>query len=144
MGHSVESSRRPVTVLIAEDNPTLAELLAFCFFRQGYSVVRCRDGLSLMERLTDSIDGAAEPIDLVVTDIRMPGLTGLEVLEAFAHRPDCPPIICMTAFGNLETHTVAKQLRAAAMFDKPFDIDMLLKRAREICPPSPNHFYRSP
>ena len=139
MGHPVESSAKPVTVLIAEDNSTLADLLSFCFFRQGYSVVRCRDGLSLMERLNDGIEGTAEPIDLVITDIRMPGLTGLEVLEAFAQRPGCPPIICMTAFGNLETHTQAKQLRAAAMFDKPFDIDVLLKKARELCPPTSTH-----
>lgn len=136
MPGSVDSSCKPVTVLIAEDNPNLGELLAFCFYRQGYTVVRCNDGLSLMERLNQSFEGAEDPIDLVVTDIRMPGLTGLEVLEAFVDRADCPPIICMTAFGNMETHTTARKLRAAAMFDKPFDIDVLLRKARTLCPPT--------
>jgi len=143
MPKTADPSRKPTTVLIAEDNPTLSELLAFCFFRQGYSVVRCSDGMSLLERLNDGLEGAADPIDLVVTDIRMPGLTGLEVLEAFCHRSDSPPIICMTAFGDMGTHTAAKKLRAAAMFDKPFDIDVLLKRARDLCPPTQPQYHRS-
>jgi DNA-binding response OmpR family regulator len=123
------------TVLLAEDDPDLRELLAFCFFRQGYAVVSCSDGLSLLERLHDSLDGRGEPVDLVVTDIRMPGLTGLEVLESVCDRPERPPVICMTAFGDPQTHALAERLHAAAIIDKPFDIDRLLERARYFCPP---------
>ena len=130
-----ESTGRPANVLIAEDDPALRELLAFCFFREGYAVVSCSDGLCLLERLHDSFDGAAEPIDLVVTDIRMPGLTGLEVLESLSDQPQPPPVICMTAFGDPATHAAARRLRAAATFDKPFDIDHLIDRARALCPP---------
>lgn len=123
------------TVLLAEDDPALRELLAFCFFRQGYAVVSCSDGLSLLERLHDSLDGKGDPVDLVVTDIRMPGLTGLEVLESVCGRPEHPPVICMTAFGDPQTHAQAASLHAAAIIDKPFDIDRLLERARYLCPP---------
>ncbi len=123
------------TVLLAEDDPDLRELLAFCLFRQGYAVVSCSDGLSLLERLHDSLDGRGDPVDLVVTDIRMPGLTGLEVLESVWNRPGRPPVICMTAFGDPQTHAQAARLRAAAVIDKPFDIDRLLERARQFCPP---------
>ena len=126
---------RSANVLIAEDDPALRELLAFCFFREGYAVVSCSDGLCLLEKLHDSLDGLAEPIDLVVTDIRMPGLTGLEVLESLCGLPEPPPVICMTAFGDPLTHAAAKRLQAAATFDKPFDIDLLIDRARMLCPP---------
>lgn len=130
-----ESAGRPANVLIAEDDPALRELLAFCFFRAGYAVTSCGNGLCLLERLHDSLDGAGEPIDLVVTDIRMPGLTGLEVLESLFDRPQPPPVICMTAFGDPGTHRAARRLRASATFDKPFDIDNLIARARLLCPP---------
>lgn len=135
-----ESADRPANVLIAEDDPALRELLAFCFFREGYAVTSCSDGLCLLERLHDSLDGEGEPIDLVVTDIRMPGLTGLEVLESLCDRPHRPPVICMTAFGDPGTHAVARRLRAAATFDKPFDIDILVERARILCPPLRSSF----
>ncbi|AMV73881.1 hypothetical protein JCM30471_23020 [Desulfuromonas carbonis] len=130
---------RPANVLIAEDDPALRELLAFCFFREGYAVTCCSDGLSLLERLHDSLEGQDDPIDLVVTDIRMPGLTGLEVLESLCDQPQRPPVICMTAFGDPGTHSAALRMRAAATFDKPFDIDTLIDRARLICPPQRPH-----
>ena len=133
------ATQRPATVLIAEDDPDLRELLAFCFFRDGYAVVSCSDGLSLLDRVTESLEGRGEPVDLVVTDIRMPGLTGLEVLEAFCDRPNHPPVICMTAFGDPQTHAAARRLNAAATFDKPFDIDRLIDRARALCPPIVSH-----
>ncbi len=133
------------TVLIAEDDQALRELLAFCFFRLGYAVVSCTDGLSLVESLHDSFEGTGDLIDLVVTDIRMPGLTGLEALESCIGQADLPPVICMTAFGDSETHAAARRLGAAATFDKPFDIDLLLERAQALCPPfRPSTEQRSP
>lgn len=134
------SASRPARVLIAEDDPDLRELLAFCFFREGYAVASCSDGLCLLEQLHESLDGPGEPIDLVVTDIRMPGLTGLEVLEGLCERPLRPPVICMTAFGDPHTHAAARRLHAAATFDKPFDIDALIDRARALCPPRRSNF----
>ena len=123
------------TVILAEDDPELRSLLAFCLFQAGYSVTSCSDGLSLLERIQAGLDGEDAPIALVITDIRMPGLTGLEVLEAYHDLPSLPPMICMTAFGDRETHEQALQLRASAVFDKPFDIDLLLDKARQLCPP---------
>jgi DNA-binding response OmpR family regulator len=125
----------PATVLLAEDDPALRDLIAFCLYRQGYSVVSCGDGMSLLDRLLSSMEGEDEPIDLVVTDIRMPGLTGLEILESVCDRPGHPPVLCMTAFGDPETHALAGRLGAAAVIDKPFDIDILVERVRALCPP---------
>lgn len=134
--NSCRALNHPPNVLLAEDDPDLRELLSFCFYQNGYSVTNCADGLSLLEQLQESLEGTRETIDLVVTDIRMPGLTGLEVLESFFDQPGLPPVICMTAFGDSETHRLAEHFHAAFILDKPFDIDLLLERARALCPPS--------
>jgi CheY-like chemotaxis protein len=127
------------TVLLAEDNDELRELLAFCFYQAGYNVTSCNNGICLLEHLQAGIEGDGAPVELVVTDVRMPGLTGLEVLETYYDLPELPPMICMTAFGDRQTHEQALRLRAKAVFDKPFDIDLLLQSAKRLCPPVKDH-----
>ena len=113
-------------ILLGEDDRELRELLAFSLFRAGFSVTSCDNGLKLLECL-ESMGGAdREHFDLVLTDLRMPALTGLEVLEALHDLPGRPPFVCMTAFGDPETHAAARRLGAEATIDKPFDIDRLI------------------
>ena len=113
-------------ILIAEDDRELRELLAFCLFRAGYSVTCCGNGLKLLELLEPCTGNESERFDLVLTDLRMPALTGLEVLEAYHDLPDRPPFICMTAFGDEATHELAEKLGAAFTIDKPMDLDDLI------------------
>jgi FixJ family two-component response regulator len=66
---------------------------------------------------------------VVITDVRMPWSGGLDVLErlkAFGWKTKC---IVMTAFGDSTTHVRAKQLGAAEVFDKPFEVDDLVEAA---------------
>jgi CheY-like chemotaxis protein len=119
-------------ILLAEDNRDLRELLAFCLFRAGYNVTCCDNGLALLERL----EPCRERFDLVLTDLRMPALTGLEVLEAFHDHPQRPPFVCMTAFGDPETHEIARRLGATFTIDKPVDLDQLIALIDSICPVS--------
>lgn len=121
-------------ILLAEDDRDLRELLAFLLFRAGYSVVSCGNGLELLERLEHTPETGAERFDLVLTDLRMPALTGLEVLEALYDLPHRPPFICMTAFGDAATHATARKLGAAATIDKPFDLDRLIALVDAFCP----------
>jgi DNA-binding response OmpR family regulator len=117
---------RPPCVLIAEDDQALRELLSFALYRAGFSVASCNNGLRLLEMLENGIDDASTAADLVITDLRMPALTGLEVLEALFDRPNRPPVICMTAFGDAETHRTAIRFGATHTIDKPFDIDEMI------------------
>jgi DNA-binding NtrC family response regulator len=71
-------------------------------------------------------------VDLVISDIRMPGLSGLEILEGLSKREDFPPFVLITAFGDAATHAAAEQNGALALFDKPFDIDDLVEKVRKI------------
>jgi CheY-like chemotaxis protein len=121
-------------ILLAEDDRALRELLAFCLFRAGYSVTSCDNGLELLERLEHAQEKDREPFDLVLTDLRMPALTGLEVLEAFHDLPDRPPFVILTAFGDPETHEMARKLGATATIDKPVDLDQLIALINSLCP----------
>ena len=120
MGHSYPK------ILLAEDDRDLRELLAFCLYRAGYSVTSCGNGLELFAHLESDSEVGGEHFDLVLTDVRMPALTGLEVLEAFQDLASRPPFICMTAFGDEATHALAAKLGAAQTIDKPVDIDHLI------------------
>jgi FixJ family two-component response regulator len=65
----------------------------------------------------------------------MPGVSGLEVLEGMHNIESFPPMILITAFGDDRIHEEAARLGAAAIFDKPFQIDDLLSKGKSLVPP---------
>lgn len=120
-------------VLLAEDDDELRGLLAVKLSQRGMEVVPCRHGLELVEKLERAFGaGGADDIDLVITDIRMPGVTGTSILEGLnAFGPHCP-VILMTAFGDDQVHAQARRLCAAALFDKPFDVEAMLDSVQNV------------
>jgi CheY-like chemotaxis protein/ribosome-associated translation inhibitor RaiA len=130
---------RPETffhILLAEDDYEMRRMLAWSLRETGYEVTECDDGYCLMKRL-----GFLEPfgktanIDLIISDIRMPGVTGMQVLESAKEFEDFPPMILITAFADDLTHAQAQKLGAVAMFDKPFDVDDLLAGVAQVIRP---------
>ena len=75
--------------------------------------------------------------DAVISDIRMPGVSGLSIVKGLRDCEGFPPVILITAFGSEETHAAAREMGVAAMFDKPFDLEDLLTVVRRILPQSP-------
>src|SRR5436189_6059615 len=111
----------PATLLIADDDPGLRESLERTLTREGYRVILASDGRGALERLQGG------GIDLVVTDLKMPGLTGIEVLRAAkAIRPDVD-VILLTAFGTVEEAVKAMKDGAYDFLTKPFRREQLLK-----------------
>ena len=127
-------SRDKVTrVLLAEDDVHMRRLLALALRHRGYDVSECRDGMSLADEIGSAVLlEETEAYDLVVSDIRLPGVTGLEILEGLSALPDLPPFLLITAFGDRETHEAAERLGAAALLDKPFEIDEFVAVVDEI------------
>jgi two-component system response regulator (stage 0 sporulation protein F) len=122
-------------VLLAEDDYEMRALLAITLQKSGYEVVECSDGIGMLTHLAAFLlpnEFDREPVDLIISDIRMPGVTGMEVLEGKPKNRDFPPMILITAFGDAETHVLAKQFGAAAIFDKPFDMDVLLEKVKDV------------
>src|SRR6058998_3000155 len=111
----------PATLLVADDDPGLRESLERTLTREGYRVVLASDGRAALERVQ------AGGVDLIVTDLRMPGLTGLELLRAAkAIRPDVD-VILLTAFGTVEEAVKAMKDGAYDFLTKPFRREQLLK-----------------
>ena len=112
----------PARLLLAEDDFELRDLLACVLRADGHDVVEARDGNELWELLNSS---QQQPFALVVSDLRMPGLTAFEVLSRLQHTSADMPVILITAFGDQTTHLRALRLGANRVFDKPFDCDEL-------------------
>ena len=119
-----EYGPQPARILLAEDDRDLRLLLATELRKQGHVVDEAASGHDLLELLAN-LALRNETFDLIVTDIRMPGLTGLSIVEGLRHGitdgTASTPVILITAFGDEETHAEAKRL-GAVIFDKPFDI----------------------
>ena len=111
----------PATLLVADDDPGVRESLERTLTREGYRVVLASDGRAALERVQ------AGGIDLIVTDLKMPGLTGLDLLRAAkAITPDVD-VILLTAFGTVEEAVKAMKDGAYDFLTKPFRREQLLK-----------------
>lgn len=119
-------------ILLCEDNDDMRVLLLFALGSRGYRVTTCGDGVSLLKCLDECGTSGAQPFDLIVTDVRMPRLNGIEALEFAAENAPLPPVIVITAFADEATHRRAERLGAAATYDKPFDPDDLVAHIGEI------------
>jgi two-component system, NtrC family, response regulator HydG len=110
-----------VTLLVADDDPGLRESLERTLTREGYRVVLASDGRAALERMQ------AGGVDLILTDLKMPGLTGLELLRAAkAIAPDVD-VVLLTAFGTVEHAVSAMKEGAYDFLTKPFRREQLLK-----------------
>jgi DNA-binding NtrC family response regulator len=114
-------------VLLAEDDEELRSLLALALRKDGHGVIEAQDGSELLEKIASSFvdEGGLQGIDVVVSDIRMPGWTGMNVLFGLRNAGCDVPVVLITAFGEQKTHDAAARLGAACVLDKPFDIDDL-------------------
>lgn len=123
---SPQLGESPVRVLLAEDDRELRQLLAVALRRDGYEVLEAHDGNHLLELMAASLvsSGGGRP-DIVVSDVRMPGKTGLELLAGLRRDDSSMPVVLITAFGDPETHAEAYRLGADAVLDKPLDLDDL-------------------
>jgi two-component system response regulator (stage 0 sporulation protein F) len=120
-------------ILVAEDDDEMRLLLAWSLRWEGYEVTQCRNGIELLDALGEALaKGDPNRIALVISDIRMPEISGLQILRGLGRTGKFPPMILITAFGDDETHAAADRLGAAAFFDKPFQIDNLMAKVREI------------
>jgi two-component system, response regulator, stage 0 sporulation protein F len=130
-----KSGRQP-EILLAEDDREMRSLLKISLENVGFRITECADGVCLAGNLSSLLfpEGVEhyKKFDLIISDIRMPGVTGMSVLEGLQEIERTPPIILITAFGDTETHRKAAALGAAAMFDKPFEIEELISKAKEI------------
>ncbi len=117
---------RPARALVAEDDANMRALVADLLRKEGLEVEEVPDGQRLSTRLAQ---GA--PIDLVVSDVRMPFMSGLDVLQMVHLSPRPTPVLLMTAFGEPGLSARVEAL-GGRLLDKPFTPRALRQSVREL------------
>jgi DNA-binding NtrC family response regulator len=114
-------------VLVADDDPDMLREVTRALRGSGCVVVGVASADLLLDYLGRCVNFGGRFLvpDVIVSDIRMPGYSGLELLQALHEAHYDTPVILMTAFGDPRTHEEARLLGAVATFDKPFDADDL-------------------
>lgn len=124
--------RDPPVVILAEDDGELRRLVGRALARRGCLVLEAANGMELaqliIERGVAPPPGTRRSAEIVISDIRMPGVTGLEIAGLLRQVDWAMPMILVTAFGDDATHAECAQL-GVRIFDKPFDIDELVDAA---------------
>jgi DNA-binding response OmpR family regulator len=118
-------------VLVAEDDAEMRRLVADALRKDGYEIIEETDGGRLLVRIAAiySFAGTADPFDLIVSDVRMPVCSGLDILKGLRDAHWDTPVVLMTAFGDDETRARASAL-GALLFDKPFTMQALRATVR--------------
>ena len=113
-------------ILVVDDEPAQRELVAGFLRKQGFDVVEAAGGGEAVTRFK------REPFDLILTDQRMPDLSGLDVLEAVRSASPETAVVIMTAYGTIETAVDAIKAGAADYLTKPLNLDELLHRVHRV------------
>ncbi|MER6038597.1 MULTISPECIES: response regulator transcription factor [unclassified Streptomyces] len=134
---SPDTGRRPDTrgrILVVDDDPTVAEVVAGYLDRAGFTVDRAGDGPSALER------AAGHRPDLVVLDLMLPGMDGLEVCRRLRERGSVP-VVMLTARGDEDDRILGLEVGADDYVTKPFSprelvlrVESVLRRARPAAP----------
>lgn len=116
-----EDERRPLRVVVADDDAELRGLMAEALAGMGCEVWQADDGTELMSLLIKRAFVAPEEasVDLVIVDINMPGCSGLQVLADLHGRRWRPTIAVVTGNTDPDVHVQARQLGAVAVLHKP-------------------------
>jgi DNA-binding response OmpR family regulator len=119
---------QPATILVADDEQDIRELVAYRLSRAGYTIIEARDGQEALELAADQAP------DMAVLDVMMPRLNGFDLTERLRHTPATQrlPILLMSA--SVQEVDISRGFAAGAdgYLTKPFTPDQLLTRVRDV------------
>jgi len=112
----LQTRQKSAGILIVEDEAKMRRLLELNLGDDGFTTFSAEDAETGLKLLRDN------PIDLVVTDLKLPGMDGLEFLQAVKRQNAALPVVVMTAFGSVETAVEAMKAGASDYVLKPFSL----------------------
>lgn len=113
-------------ILLLDDDAQVRRPIELFLVNGGYEVVSCADGREGLKRLS------AERFDLIITDLRMPHVSGVQLLEFLRSTGSTIPVIVVTAFSSVESAVEAMKLGAADYVSKPPQLDEIAIRIRKL------------
>jgi CheY-like chemotaxis protein len=118
-----------VSILIVDDEPDVADLFRQCFRRETRQGTYVLHFAASGEEALDRLAGEIEPqLIVILSDINMPGMDGLELLRVVKERRPELPVMMVTAYGDDERRRRATESGAAEFVTKPVDFDLLKTR----------------
>ena len=120
----------PGRVLVVDDEVGMREFLSVCLRRAGHQITAAKSGADALRMLSEDEAG----FDVVITDLTMPGVPGMEVLRHACSLPSPPQVIMVTAYATTDTAVEAMKIGAYDYLIKPFKVDeiqVVVRRALE-------------
>jgi two-component system chemotaxis response regulator CheY len=117
------------TVLVIDDSLMVRRQVGGALRSLGYAVIEAVDGIDALEKLEESPD-----THLIVCDVNMPRMNGLEFLERLSARGSTVPVVMLTTEGQPELMQRAKSLGAKGWLIKPFKPEFLVATAKKLAP----------
>ncbi|WP_320129770.1 HD domain-containing phosphohydrolase [uncultured Sphaerochaeta sp.] len=115
-------------IVTTDDDPAIRKILQILLRKEGYRITPCQNGNELLDMLTHE----ASDVDLILLDIKMPGLSGFELLEIIQHTYPRIPVIMLTAFNDLDTGMKAIRLGASDYLAKPVPRETLVSCVKRV------------
>lgn len=112
-------------ILVVDDEQSNIEVMEKILSKEAYAVVTAKQASIALNTLR------RQKFDLVVTDLRMPGVSGLELLRAIRKEDTSIPVILLTAYGTVEDAVEAMKLGAVDFLSKPIKREVLLKAIQD-------------
>ena len=109
----------PVSILVVDDEQTIRDTLRRCLEVEGYRVATAASGEEAVARLRD------RPYDVVIADIILPGMSGLDLLATVRSLAPAPAVVLITAYATVDSAVEALRNGAADYVRKPFKLDDL-------------------
>lgn len=119
---ALDRGEPPPVVFVIDDHPGMRKSLRYLIETAGHQVETYANAREFLERYDPAQRGC------LVLDMRMPGMTGLDLLDELANRSDCRPAIMITGFGSVPSAVRAMKAGAIDFLEKPFDDQELLDR----------------
>src|ERR1035437_8605498 len=116
----------PPRILVVDDDDSLRWVLQTQLEQMGYTVIAAADGAKAIEAIEK------DPPALVLTDLKMPGMSGMELLEQIRHGYPELPVLIVTAFGTIQSAVQAMRAGAYDYLAKPIDYDELALSVKRV------------
>ncbi len=115
-------------IMTADDSASVRQMVSFTLKQAGYGVVEAVDGQDALEKIR------SQEVHMLVTDLNMPGLDGIELIRAVRRLPSCRfmPIVMLTTESQVEKKQAGKAAGATGWIVKPFKPDQLLAVIRKV------------
>ena len=115
---------RAMNILIVDDHDSSREALQEVIEREGHKPIVARDGRGAIGLLAD------EPVDIVLTDLRLPDVDGLEILKAVQKDMPDVPVVLITGHGTVDTAVSAMKMGAQDYLTKPININEISRAVK--------------